>query len=59
MQGLKILRKSKGLSRRAFSEIFNISAKSVYLYEKGEREPSFELLRKFKKFFNCTIDDLM
>lgn len=38
MQGLKILRKSKGLSRRAFSEVFNISAKSVYLYEKGERE---------------------
>ena len=59
MEGLKKKRLEKKLSRRAFAEIMGVSPESINQYERGVREPSFELLRKFKEFFNCTIDDLM
>lgn len=59
MNGLKSMRKKAGFSRATFAEIIGISARSLYLYESGRREPRFETLKRLAAYFNCKIDDLL
>lgn len=59
MKGLKIKRIAKGLTRKALAMEVNLSHKSIYKYESGERRPSLDTLKKFTEIFNCTIEELL
>lgn len=53
------LRKSKGLTQQELSKILGLSSSSVSMYERGEREPSFETLEALADFFNVDMNFLM
>jgi len=57
--GLKAKRKDKRLTREALGRLVDISAKSIYQYEIGNRFPSSKNWEKLTKFFNCSIDELI
>ncbi|MEG2687699.1 MAG: helix-turn-helix transcriptional regulator [Clostridia bacterium] len=59
MKGLKMKRIEKGLSMRMLSEKFNVTIKTIYNYESGKTEPTFDMLQKLAKYFDCTIDALL
>lgn len=56
---LRILRTSKGLSQQDFAKQLGISKSSVNMYERGEREPSFEMLEIIADYFNVDMDYLL
>ena len=56
---LKALRTSKGLSQADFSRQVNTSKSSINMYERGEREPSFEMLERIADYFNVDMDFLL
>lgn len=57
---LRALRIAKGLSQQDLSkQIGSISKSSINMYERGEREPSFETLEAFADYFNVDLDYLM
>ena len=57
---LKLLRSERGLSQQALADkLGNISKSSVNMYERGEREPGFELLETIADFFNVDMDYLL
>lgn len=53
------LRKSKGMTQKELSEVMNMSRDTLAHYEIGRREPDFQTLTKFAKYFNCTTDYLL
>lgn len=55
---LKSLRKEKELSQQELANIIKISKSSINMYERGEREPSFETMEAFADFFNVDMDYL-
>ncbi|MCY9593759.1 XRE family transcriptional regulator [Paenibacillus chitinolyticus] len=55
---LRELRKKAGLTQADLAGKFNISESSVGMYERGEREPSLELLNRFSEFFKVKVDYL-
>lgn len=56
---LRSLRREKNWSQQRLAEELKISKSSVNMYERGEREPSFETLIKLSRFFGTTIDYLI
>lgn len=56
---LKSLREEKNLTQKELSRIFKISESSVGMYERNEREPSFELVDRFSDYFEVTADYLL
>lgn len=58
-QTLAFLRKGKGLTQQELSKILGLSSSSVSMYERGEREPSFETLESLADFFNVDMNYLM
>lgn len=56
---LRTLRTGKGLSQMDFSKQIRISKSSVNMYERGEREPSFETLEAIADYFNVDMDYLL
>lgn len=56
---LRELRTGKGLSQLDFSKQLGISKSSVNMYERGEREPNFELLEAIADYFNVDMDYLL
>lgn len=56
---LRTLRVEKGLSMLDFANDLGISKSSVNMYERGEREPNFELLEAFADYFNVDMDYLL
>lgn len=56
---LKNLRMSKGLSQEELSNKFGVSTSTIGMYETNKREPNFELLKEFAKFFNVSTDYLL
>lgn len=56
---LKQLRNSKNLFQEDLANKLNISKSAVGMYERNEREPSFELLKKIADYFNVSIDFLL
>lgn len=56
---LAYLRKGKGLTQQELSKILGLSSSSVSMYERGEREPSFETLEALADFFNVDMNYLM
>lgn len=56
---LRTLRVENGLSMLDFANDLGISKSSVNMYERGEREPNFELLEAFADYFNVDMDYLL
>lgn len=56
---LKSLRNNRGLSQMDFSKQIGISKSAVNMYERGEREPSFEVLETIADYFNVDLDYLI
>ena len=53
------LRYEKGLSQINFAKILNVTQSTVAKWERGEREPNFEMLVQLAKFFNVSTDYLL
>ena len=56
---LRMLREQRGLTREQLSKATKISASSINMYERGEREPSFEIVETFADFFNVDLNYLI
>lgn len=56
---LKCLRERKKMTQKQLAKHFNISQTSIVHYEKGDRQPSIQLLLEFSDFFGVTIDKLV
>lgn len=58
-QRLRELRNLRGISQNELSKHIGVSKSSVNMYERGEREPSFETLEAVADYFNVNIDYLL
>ncbi len=56
---LKQARLNKGLTQKELAKLLNVSPAAYSLWEKGEREPRFEVLEKLCKILNVDISYLM
>lgn len=56
---LKRIRTQKGLTQQAVADGIQCSATVYARYERGEREPSIEMLLKLSAFFDVTVDYLL
>ncbi len=59
MIGLKEIRKKKGYNQLKVAMDLNISRESISLYETGRRSPDIEMLVRFSKYFDVSIDYLI
>lgn len=55
---LKLLRSEKGWSQQRLADELGVSKSSVNMYERGEREPSFETTEAIADSFNVDMDFL-
>lgn len=58
-QVLRDLRNQRGISQSELSRYIGVSKSSVNMYERGEREPSFETLEAIADFFNVDMNYLL
>lgn len=56
---LKQLRKDRDLKQTDLAAILDVSSSAIGSYERCERQPSFELLLKYAKCFNVSIDYML
>lgn len=56
---LKSLREEKKLTQTDLAINFNISDSAINRYEKGLRNPDYDLLAKLSSFFNVSVDYLL
>ena len=56
---LRQLRTEAGLSQQELADKIGISKSSINMYERGEREPSFETLEAIADYFNVDMDFLV
>lgn len=59
MNRIRKLRKERGLKAAKIAEFLGVSYQSFYRYEKGERDPSIQMLIKLADFFDVPIDYLV
>ncbi len=55
---LRYLRKTKQMTQMELAKALGLSFSAISMYERGEREPSFEVLELIADFFNVTMDFL-
>ena len=56
---LKLLRNEKNMSQQELADALGISKSSINMYERGGRQPNFEVLEAIADFFNVDIDYLL
>ena len=56
---LAVLRKEKGITQEALSEMLNVSRQSVSRWELDVAFPETDKLIKLSKLFECSIDFLL
>lgn len=56
---LKVLRLYKNMKQEDLAHVLSISKSAVGMYERNERQPSFEIIEKISQFFNVSIDYLI
>lgn len=59
MENLKNIREKNNITQKKLSEILHCSQTLISKWEKGLREPSFEIVKKTAQYFNCSIDYLL
>lgn len=55
---LVYLRKRSGLTQLELAEALGLSKSMISMYERGERNPSYEMLEAIADYFNVDIDIL-
>lgn len=58
-QRLKELRKERKLTQKQLAENLGIATSTIIKYERGEREPNIQNLKRFANYFNVTVDYLL
>ncbi|MFZ4452051.1 helix-turn-helix domain-containing protein [Salibacterium aidingense] len=56
---LRHLRKQKNITQNQLAKLFKISESAVGMYERNERNPSFDLVNNLAKYFEVTTDYLL
>lgn len=56
---LKELRESKGLYQGDVARLLGVTRQAISQYERGEREPSYEMLEKLADYFNVDMNYLL
>ena len=56
---LKELRLEKGVSLKEVGDAVGVTLNTISNYERGVREPDFEILRALCRFFQITADYLL
>lgn len=58
-QKLKSARKKKGLTQQQLADISHVSLKHIQNCERGEKNPSFEILRALVQVLDISLDSLI
>lgn len=53
---LKALREDKNLSQTELGKLFSVNQITISQYERGTRQPPLEILIKYAKYFNVSLD---
>lgn len=56
---LKLLRSEKNMSQQELADALGISKSAINMYERGERQPKFEILEQIADYFNVDMDYLL
>jgi len=56
---IKIIRQAKGLSQKAFADLFDLNRGVISSYEEGRAEPKIETILKVAALFNLSVDELL
>ncbi|CAH0131360.1 helix-turn-helix transcriptional regulator [Chryseobacterium sp. Bi04] len=56
---VKKIRQAKGLSQKAFADLFDLSRGVISSYEEGRAEPKIETILKVANHFNLSLDKLL
>lgn len=56
---LKELRLSRDLKQSDLADILGVSSSAIGTYERCERQPTYELLHQYAKYFNVSIDYIL
>lgn len=56
---LQELRNMRKMTQEELGNHFEMSKSAIGMYERGEREPSLELVVKFAEFFNVPVDYML
>ena len=59
MDNLRIRRKEKGFTCESLGKLINVQKSAVSKYERGEIQPSKEVLLKLAKILDCSTDYLL
>ena len=58
-QRLKELRKKRKLTQKQLAENLGIATSTIIKYERGEREPNIQNIKRFAQYFEVSIDYLL
>ncbi len=58
MERLKELRKKEGITLNELALLLNVKPATIFYYEKGSRNPSFQHLIELSNYFNVSINYL-
>jgi transcriptional regulator with XRE-family HTH domain len=56
---LNQLRKSKNLKAEGLADIVGVKRRIIFMYEKGESKPSFDVLIALAEYFDVSLDYLV
>ncbi|MCY0976790.1 helix-turn-helix transcriptional regulator [Chryseobacterium wangxinyae] len=56
---IKKIRQVKGLSQKAFADLFDLNRGVISAYEEGRAEPKIDTLLKVARYFNLDLDDFL
>ena len=56
---LRYLRKRAGLTQLELAQVLGVSRSTIGMYEKGDREPDFEMLERIADYFNVNMSTLI
>lgn len=56
---LKKLRESKNIERDELARVLGLTYWALSKYEQDQRQPDYDVLKKFAAFFNVSVDDLL
>ena len=59
MENLRMLRKCKGFTCKTLGEALSVGKSAVSKYERGEIQPSQEILKKLSDVLDCSVDFLL
>lgn len=56
---LRLLRAKMGITQKDVADALGIANSTYSLYEKGAREPNFDILQQLSDFYNVSVDYLL